>query len=183
MRHPFVRHCLLCTAIGRTRRRLYPDMEQMQTSGRSVVSDLCSTIPSLWMQQNAALKQRKSRLSIAAAFDPFHFIDKSLDHPIAPRLGTSIDDGFCIVGQSLHKVYQFSNARSPYSSFPLLQSRFPFPIAEKGAKCLSEVVGGCGCRITLAELVNESGLVCCSLSRQDERSSVRHFGAKALSAT
>ena len=62
------------------------------------------------MQQNTTLKEWKSCLSIAAAFDPFDFIDKALDHSIAPGLGTSIDDSFCIVSQSLHKVSQFSNA-------------------------------------------------------------------------
>ncbi len=115
------------------------------------------------MQQNAALKQRKSCLSITAAFDPFHFIHKSLDHPIARGLGTSIHYGFCIVSQSLHKAFQFRNARSSYGSFPLLQSRFPFQVAEKGAKCLSEGVGNCGFGITLAELINERRLGLCSL--------------------
>ncbi len=33
------------------------------------------------MQQDAALKQRKSCLSIGAAFDPLHFVDESFDHP------------------------------------------------------------------------------------------------------
>ena len=72
------------------------------------------------MQQDAALQQRKSRLSVGTAFDPFHFIHESLDQAIAPRLGTSIHDGFCIVSQSPHKISQFSNARSQYSTFPLL---------------------------------------------------------------
>jgi len=62
------------------------------------------------MQQHAALEQRKARLSVGTAFDPFHFIHESLDHAIAPRLGTSIYYSFCIVSQSPHKIYQFGNA-------------------------------------------------------------------------
>jgi len=50
------------------------------------------------MQQDAALQQREACLSIRAAFDPLHLVDESFDHPVAPRLGTSIYDGFCIVG-------------------------------------------------------------------------------------
>src|SRR6266699_3040912 len=115
------------------------------------------------MQQHAALEQRKARLSVGTAFDPFHFIHEALDHAIAPRLGTSIHDGFCFVSQSLHKVDQWSLARSSYRGFPVLQSRFPFPVAEKGTKCLSEAVDSCGCWITFTELVNECRLGFCAL--------------------
>ena len=61
------------------------------------------------MQQNAALKERKSCLSITAALDPFDGIHETFDHAVIPRLGTPVDDSFCIVSQSLRKVYQFSN--------------------------------------------------------------------------
>src|SRR6266516_2401521 len=115
------------------------------------------------MQQDAALKQRKSRLSITAAFDPLHFIDKSLDHAVIPGLCTPIDHTFCIISQSLHKAYQFRNTRSLYSGFPFLQTMFPFQMAQKITKRLSQSADSCGCRITFAELINEHRLVCRSL--------------------
>jgi hypothetical protein len=68
------------------------------------------------MQQDTALQQWEASLSIRAAFDQFDFIDKPLNHAVAPRVATSIDDSICIVGQSFHKVDEFRNVRSPYST-------------------------------------------------------------------
>jgi hypothetical protein len=44
------------------------------------------------------LEQREAGLSIRAAFDPFHFIDESFHHAIAPGLGASVSHGLRIIG-------------------------------------------------------------------------------------
>src|SRR6266516_799444 len=51
------------------------------------------------MQQDTPLEQRESCLSIRAAFDPFHFSDETYQHAITHRLGATIGDSFCIIGQ------------------------------------------------------------------------------------
>ena len=71
------------------------------------------------MQQDAPLQQGKACLSITAAFDPFHLIDKALEHAIAPGLSTPIDHSLGIISQPLDKVDQWSLTRSPYRPFPL----------------------------------------------------------------
>jgi len=51
------------------------------------------------MQQDAALQQRKSRLSVGTAFDPLHFIHETLNHSIAPGHAASIGNSLRIVSQ------------------------------------------------------------------------------------
>ena len=74
------------------------------------------------MQQDTALEQRKSCLSIGAAFDPFHLVNEPLDHAVVPRLTTSIGDSLCVVGQSVYKVHEFRDATGLDGGFPLFQS-------------------------------------------------------------
>jgi hypothetical protein len=50
------------------------------------------------MQQDAALQQWESRLSIGTAFNPLHFIDKTLNHPVAPRQAASVGNSLCVIG-------------------------------------------------------------------------------------
>jgi hypothetical protein len=132
------------------------------------------------MQQNTALKQRKSCLSRGAAFDPFHCVTEPLDHAVVPRLTPSVGDRLCVVGQSVSKVHEFPDATGLDGGFPLFQSRFPFSLPQQLPKRLGQGEGGCSRQITLAELIKESGLVWCSVlggTNDHERgtASRRHF--------
>jgi len=62
------------------------------------------------MQQHTALEQWKSCLPIRTALDQFDFLVKPLDHAIAPRFGAGISHRHFIVGQSIHKAYEFCDA-------------------------------------------------------------------------
>ncbi len=70
------------------------------------------------MQQHTPLEQRESSLSIRTAFDPFHFIDESLHHAVAPGLGAAIGHGLRIVGKSVDKTDQFRDATGQNGCFP-----------------------------------------------------------------
>jgi hypothetical protein len=60
-------------------------------------------------------------------------------------------------------VHEFRDATGLDGGFPLFQSRFPFSLPEQLPKGLGQGEGSCDRRITLAELIKESGLVCCSV--------------------
>jgi hypothetical protein len=77
------------------------------------------------MEQNTALQERKSSLSIGTTLDPFYFIDEPLDHPVAPGQAVSIGNSLRIIVEPIGKRDQFCNPTGPNSSFPLLQSRLP----------------------------------------------------------
>src|SRR5258708_30346538 len=65
------------------------------------------------MQQHTALEQREACLSIRTAFDPFHFIDESLHHAVAPGHAASIDNSLRIVSQPIDKSDQLGNPDFP----------------------------------------------------------------------
>ncbi len=81
------------------------------------------------MQQDAALQQRKARLSVGTAFDPLHFIHETLNHAIAPGHAASIDNSLRIVSQPINKSDQLGNPTGPDSGFPLLQGPLPLVLA------------------------------------------------------
>ena len=115
------------------------------------------------MQQDTALEQRESCLSIRATFDPLYFIDESFDHAVASRLATPIGDRFCIIGQPVDKIHQFRDPTRQNSCFPLLQSPHAFTMAQKLTKLLGKGECSRDRGITLAEPLNESDLVGCSV--------------------
>ena len=81
------------------------------------------------MQQDAALQQRKARLSVGTAFDPLHFIHETLNHSIAPGHAASIGNSLRIVSQPINKSDQLGNPTGPDSGFPLLQGPLPLVLA------------------------------------------------------
>src|SRR6266536_665558 len=91
------------------------------------------------MQQDSALKQRKSRLSIGTPFDPFYFIDEPLNHPVAPGQTTSVGNSLRIIVQPISKSDQFRNSTGPDCGFPLLQTHLPFALAQQVAKILRQL--------------------------------------------
>jgi hypothetical protein len=88
------------------------------------------------MQQDAAWQQRKSCLSRTATFDPFHCVDKSLDHAGAPLQTASTSHGLRIIGQPITNSDQFGKSTSPDGAFPLLQTHLPFTLWQLAAKVL-----------------------------------------------
>ncbi len=115
------------------------------------------------MQQHTALQQRKSCLSIGAAFDPFHFVDEALNHPVVPGFTASMGNRLCIVGQPIDKVYQFRDATGLDGGFPLVQPWWTFPLPQQLPKRLSQGEGSRDRGITLTELINERDLPFCSV--------------------
>lgn len=78
--------------------------------------------PGRWMQQHPALEQRKSCLSIRAAFDELDFLVEAFDHPVAPRVSASIDHCRFVISQSIDKADEFRIPTGAYRRFPLLPS-------------------------------------------------------------
>jgi hypothetical protein len=81
------------------------------------------------MEQDTALEQRESCLSIPAAFDPFHCIDELFHQTIAPSQTTSIGHNLRIIGQPIDKSDQFGNPTGLDSGLPLLQAHLPLVLA------------------------------------------------------
>src|SRR6266487_3400845 len=88
------------------------------------------------MQQDAALQQRKSRLSVGTAFDPLHFIHETLNHAIAPGHAASIGNSLRIVSRPINKSDQLGNPTGPDSGFPLLQAHLPLVFSQQTTKIL-----------------------------------------------
>jgi len=91
---------LLQQLLMETRHHFSHEWEELQTSEKSGVSDLCSTVPEL---SNASLTRRcnsgKSCLSVRTAFDPLHFLHETLNHAIAPSHAAPIGNSLRIVSQ------------------------------------------------------------------------------------
>jgi hypothetical protein len=91
------------------------------------------------VKQHSALEQREASLPIRAAFNPLHFIDEPLDHPVAPSQAASVSNSLRIIVQPIDKSDQFRDPTDPDSGFPLLQSHQPLAFSEKVAKVLSQL--------------------------------------------
>jgi hypothetical protein len=81
------------------------------------------------MQQDPALEQWEACLSVRTAFDPLHFIDKPLNHAVAPGQTTSVGHRLRIIGQPVDKSDQFRNPSGLDSGFPLLQAHLPLTLS------------------------------------------------------
>src|SRR3989440_9154967 len=105
------------------------------------------------MQQDAALQQRKARLSIGTAFDPLHFIHETLNHAIAPRHAASVDNSLRIVSQPINKSDQLGNPTGQHSGFPLLQAHLPLVLSQQTTKILRKREHHSDGRVTLDKLL------------------------------
>ena len=91
------------------------------------------------MQQHTALEQRKSCLSIGAAFDPFHFVDEPLNHTVAPGQATSVGHSLPIIDQPIDKSDQIGNPTDLDSRLPLLQTQLPLAFSQQATEVLPAV--------------------------------------------
>ena len=113
------------------------------------------------MQQDTALEQRESCLSIRAAFDPLHFVDETFDCAVAPGQTTSIGHGLRIIGQPIDKSDQFGNPTGLDSGLPLLLTHLPLVLAQQTTKILRKRKHYGNGRVTLDKLLQ----IGCLLSR------------------
>jgi hypothetical protein len=130
MRHSFVKHCLLLqrSKVG-IEPRLHQDMEELQTSGRSVASALYETLPLL---SDAAGRggYRSGKPACPYELRLIHFT-RFPNPSTMPLLQDSVQPLATASASSaseLDKVDQFCNATGPDGCFPVFQSVWTFSL-------------------------------------------------------